>query len=330
MNSRLSSYEREFFLSRIITGILRYGKFEIRTPTKRTLLNASEIYMKTYNKCLKSYIYTDEQALKDMVDCGVWNEDNSENFDILPTKIENYKLQLFENILRPLYQDKIRIHLESCKKEYDKLLQIRHKFDYLTCEGIAHFAKWQYIISKSTYKNNVRYDWNKNTQHDILNYYYKNIITEEQIRELSKTQPWSSYWSARESCGSLFNKPSTELTSDQIRLIYWSSLHDQVYEQNETDPKKLLEDNDVFDGWLISRERQRKVEQKVNFIKNPKIANAQEIFIQAKTKEEAKEIQNMNTGRAKNNFLARIKKIKQEGEVKHHEFNDVKQRRYEK
>ena len=329
MNSLLP-HEREFFLLRVITGVLRYGKLEIRTPTKQVLQRASDIYNRTYKKCLKKKIYSDQDALRDMIVAGVWTEDHQAAFDILPNRIEDYKLQMFENILRPTYQDKIRIHLDSCKKEYGELLQKRHKFDYLTAEGIAHFAKWQFIISNTTYFRGKKYEWDKVTQYTALDYYYKNMLTEDHIRDLARNQPWSSYWSSRETCGSLFGKPATEMSTDQIRLVYWSNLYENTYQQNDHDPVKLIEDNDVFDGWMISKSRERKTEQRVGFIKNQKIANSQEIFIAAKTKEEAKEINQMNTGAAKQNILNRFKRIKQEGEVKHHEFADVQQRRYEK
>jgi len=330
MNSHLLNYEREFFLLRIITGSLPYGKLEIRQPNIYILQRASQIYSLTYKRCLKKDIYTDKDAVEDMIIGGLWTEEDQEALEILPERIESHKVQMFENILRPTYQDKIRIHLNSCKDQYNSLLQRRHKFDYLTCEGIAHFAKWQHIISNSTYQGKKRWKWATGNKYDALDFYYKHMITEEQIRDLCKSQPWSSYWSSREACGSLFSRPSSELTQDQVRLIYWSSLYDQVYEQTENDPEKLTEDNDVFDGWLIHKSRVRKAEQKAHFIKNPKIANAQNIFIAAKDKAEAREIQNMNTGRAKQTFLDRIKRIKQEGTVAHKDFADVQLSRYEK
>lgn len=323
-------HDREFFLLRIMTGILQYGKLEIRQPNKYLMSKAIQKYIKTYDRCKRKKLYTDEQALKDMEMYGLWTEDDQDNLEILPERIENYKVQLFDNILRPLYQEKIRLHLDSCKKQYDELFHKRHKFDYLTAEGISHLAKWQFIITNSTYYKNKRFNWKSGSKHNTLDFYYKNMVTEEEIRILCTSQPWSSYWSSKEMCASLFGSSTSDLTSDQLRLIYWSTLYDQVYDQDDVDPAKIIADQDIFDGWLITRGRKRKGDQKAGFIKNNKIANSQEIFIGASNKKEAKDIQNMNVGVSKSHMAQRLKVLKQEGEVKHHHFADVQKRRHEK
>lgn len=96
-----------------------------------------------------------------------------------------------------------------------------------------------------------------------------------------------------------------------------------------------MEDDDVFDGWLLARDKNMKADQ-ANFIKNPKIANSQEVYVNSNikglgsVKEQAREISGLNTVRGQNIVRNRFQRLDKEGAVKQQQFQDVRDRQFEK
>jgi hypothetical protein len=137
-------------------------------------------------------------------------------------------------------------------------------------------------------------------------------------------------WNAGKKQGSLFNKPSCELTKDQLSLSSYSTLYDNVYESHKCPNDKIIDDDDCLDGWLIEQRREnekdRKQQEVDSMIKNPKIANSQEIFVMAKDKRSAQDIYDLNDPMARNTIRARDQQIRSaDRQIKFTELNDVKQ-----
>ena len=61
---------------------------------------------------------------------------------------------------------------------------------------------------------------------------------------------------------SLFNRPSVELTKDQLSLSSYSTLYDNVYESHECPNEKIIDDDDCLDGWLIQQRRKSEKDRK--------------------------------------------------------------------
>lgn len=331
--SLLENRERDLFLYRILNDELWYNgkiKLLIKSPDLKILYRSQLVYNATYTKCIKRKLYSKEHIVEILKKNNIWTEDDDEIFEILPDRIDGFKINLFENIRRPLIQNKIKSQIESERKKYNELLNKKHKLDYLSIDGVANFAKHQYMISKCTYHNKKRWDWSSESVYNVLNYYYQNIISEEIIRDIAKNQPWNTMWSTRKICGGILRRKSTEITSDQARLFFWSQMYENAYQQDDVDPKILLSDDDLFDGWLLIKDRDKKSDNVEKSIKNPKIANSQEIFLSASTPQEAREIAGLNNGRAKQIIQQRFKKIQEEGSVPLHKFKDVQDRKYER
>lgn len=318
----------EELLYRILCGYITYNPgilLKIVSPSIEIRYKSCLVYDKVYSKAKNQNILSEEEVYKLMRERNIWTESDEKNFNLLPKHIEAFKLDLFNNITSPSVQNRIRPYLNRAKETYQKLLVKKHMYDYITVEGIAHFAKWQYIISKSTYRGKKRWNWGKGNTYEALNIYYSKLLSEEDIRKVARSPIWDSMFSKRD----IFGKPMIELTTDQQRLLSWSNIYQSVYEQADYPPKLLIEDDDVFDGWLLHNMKKRDQLNPEKVLPN-KIASSNEIFIKANTPEDVALINSMNSPKAKENIKERLEILKKEGEVAYHKFKDVQMRKFEK
>ena len=163
-----------------------------------------------------------------------------------------------------------------------------------------------------------------------MDYYNSNQISSDKFRLVARSEPWRSMWNIGKKQGNAFGKPACELSKDQISLSSYSSMYDNVYESSEAPDEKVIEDDDCLDGWFINQRReydkQKKKKQAEDMIKNPKIANSQEIFLMARDKQEAEKIYDINDPLVRNIIQDRQNTIKSsDKQIRFQEFNDIKQ-----
>jgi hypothetical protein len=137
-------------------------------------------------------------------------------------------------------------------------------------------------------------------------------------------------WGAGKKQSGVFGKPASELTRDQVALCSYSSMYDNVYESTESPDDKVIQDDDCLDGWFIHQKRehdkQKKKKQTDDMIKNPKIANSQEVFLMARDQEEANKIFDVNHPAVRGIIRDRQNTIQNAGkQISFTEFNDIKQ-----
>ena len=117
-----------------------------------------------------------------------------------------------------------------------------------------------------------------------------------------------------------------DLNTEQISLISFSLLYDNVYQSSECPPDAVVEDNDAIDGWLlIQKEKQAKTQKEKLLEKlHSQHEGAKDIFVMAKDGEDAQRINSLNTGHSRVIKDGRIKQMnKDEGDFDHYKFNDI-------
>ena len=325
-------YQRELFLARIKSGTVRVkvdGKtYIVGSPSADTEYGACEIYTETYHQCLEDGIMTDDDVYDILVERELWTDKQEHELNtIVPGHIDYWKVELFNSFLKSETKKKVRKYLAAVKEESDRLYTIRHQFDQHTCAGIANFMKTQYVLKECT--PNV--DWSALDFNKFLAHFYRVVLTSEQIRELSRTMPWSNEWSGLKKNGRIFDQ--TNLSPEQKALIMWSSMYDNIHESPDCPPDDIIADDDCLDGWLIVQRRKREAARNQTAVedhlsKNPKISGAQEVFVPAETAEDAKRIQDLNPAGAQRTVANRLNQIKEHGNVKHHHLSDIKRERH--
>lgn len=328
----MQPYLRDFFVSRICAGYLKYTKDNktliIKPPTELVMYDACCEYLEAYNDAKEEGLLTEEEIIVPLCDAGIWTHKMSEDYDNLPKIIEDTKVALLGYAFRPVELNKTRQILNKCRDEFNRLSRIRHSWDYTTCEGTASLVKWQYIIENSTFnKDGSKYEWDEISPSEVLAYYQENILSESIIRELVRNEPWGSIWSIKKKNGKIFDEP---MTQEQRTIIMWSLTYDIVHESPECPQEEIIEDDDMLDGWFIEQRRKRQKDKSKDYadslITNKKISGADEILVVAKSKKEIDSIHNMNNFGGELIRKRRLKQVEQEGEVPIMKFKDMQDR----
>ena len=332
---------RDFLLYRIICGYIKFGRLQIFCPTPQILYEANQVYLDTLNKAKELDIMNDSDLLQILIQEQLWTYDDEKNLNkVVIGHIDYWKKEIYKYWWKENDRNKYRKFLLAAKKEHERLFNIRTAYNYATCDGIAAYAKYQYIIENSTFLNGIKYDWDEQSPYAAMIYFQNNIIKEEELRDLSHNQPWEGMWIAGKREKSIFGKPSVELTSEQCRLIGWSSMYENIREHPEVPPEEIINDNDALDGWLIlqKEERDKKhFEKRIEGqIQNKKIQNADEIYIMANVEDDltkisqntidnANKIDEMNSIYSKMLKKQRFKIIDKLGQINEQALPDVKQ-----
>jgi hypothetical protein len=317
----MENHQREYFVSQIIYGakIMDFrGKTLIVQPlTIEQNYLANRVFKKVYDEALLSGIYTRNEMLEIMIEQGVWSQEDEDQIEKNKRLIEDTKLEIYKSFFNEPKKAKLKEKLERFKKDQHLLLGRKHANDQNDCEGIATYARWNWIIENTTYdENGNKYDFSDIGVALVLRKYNSETLEIEQFRELARTDPWRSMWFTSQSPESLFNRRTSELSSDQLGIISWSRLYDSV------------EDDDALDGWLI--EQRRKREKDKNKFKldgyDDKHQGADEVYIMASSEEEAAEVYSMNDAEGRMTVRSRAKTVKEaDGDlVNHRDFRDMK------
>jgi len=336
----MEPYEREFYISRICAGYIKYKinselSIYIRPLTIDQRYEANETFRDAYNEALLNEVITSEECMEMLKDLNLWSDEEEETLEKLNKDIEELKVQLYNASFRIELKNTIRKALAKAKNRFIELASKRAAYDFLTCKGYATYCRYNWTLENATkYPDNNVYDWKHVDLNTILAFYHREQLGDDQLRELAKTEPWRSIWASSKKNGAVFSQCGVELTEEQRSLIAWSSMYDNVYESMECPSDDVIEDDDMLDGWLIIQKRKREEEQKKssadNVIGNSKINNADEVFIMTDPKS-AKDVNDLNDPMARSSQKSRMKELKSRGKAgknttKHSKLKDVKQR----
>ena len=294
-----------------------------------------------YESLLEEYswdLMTDEQLYDYLIEEKLWSGENEHKLTDFKKNIEELQVKMFECAFQGKEKERTKKMIQMTRTKIKELNEKRHSFDNLCASGAATIEKNKYIIglgicNEKGKKLFNRFNFHKDTfplLDKIIIAYNKQTITMGQYRLMARTDPWRQYWGAKE-IGQIFSKPISQLTEEQLTLISWSRLYDSVYQHPKCPSDDVIEDDDCLDGFLIKDKRERekdKIGQTAEDIvsKNPKIRNAQEIFITAETPEDVKKINELNSPMGASIKRQRDKVIADKGKVKETELPDVKQR----
>ena len=322
-------------LCRILQGRLRCSLGDpalyIYEPTKEVLEESFDVYDQAYKDAYFKGVYLKDELVPILVENELWTPFDDREADKIEKQIEDHKVKAFEFFYKTRDLVNIKMVLRALEKDLLKYKSKKHTLDHISCEGVASFARSIWIISKTVYNlDKTPYDWSRHSISSLMDYYNSNQISSDQFRLVARSEPWRSMWNIGKKQGNAFGKPACELSKDQISLSSYSSMYDNVYESSEAPDEKVIEDDDCLDGWFINQRReydkQKKKKQAEDMIKNPKIANSQEIFLMARDKQEAEKIYDINDPLVRSIIQDRQNTIKSsDKQIRFQEFNDIKQ-----
>lgn len=239
-------------------------------------------------------------------------------------KIEDLKVDLYKGHLNPALTKKNKEMLKGVRIAHNKLINTKHSLDYLTLEGYAD------ILVKQE-ETRISCDLKRPTSFLLLQKLIEKIgtfINSAELRELARTEPWRPIWLAGKP--NPFGKPSIYLSELQVSLLSLSRLYDSAFEHPECPDDSVLDDDDMFDGWLLSQKRERdkdKHTKNTDKLLGTKYSHHDEIYLPAQSKEDAQKIHELNTFEGKLNKKKREVLLKNKKKLEERELPDVIEKR---
>ena len=150
-----------------------------------------------------------------------------------------------------------------------------------------------------------------------------NIITSSQYREIARKEPFRNMWVLSKT--NIYTNDPCEWTADQKSLLIYSKMYDNVYDHPEKPDDKVIEDDDMLDGWLakIRKENQQERKQKEANKLYDRGDGRGDLFVMT-NQENAKDIANLNDIHGQIRMKQRSKAIKERGRLEPHQLPDVK------
>ncbi len=276
-------------------------------------------------------MYEEDDLLKVLNQNLLWDKLDEEALAKTSIDEEAVKVKLYELFSRPTEREGCRRLLENVRTKRAELAGRKGTYDHMTCAAHAGMARLRFLMGRCLMTQQGTPVWQGSSfWHDdsalldgALAASMDGRLSEAQVRLVARTEPWRSLWSCREACGCFLPGPASDMTDEQRSVVVWSKIYDGAAENPEGPPDALMEDDDAFDGYLISSRNKRGQEQGKR--KTPdRISNADEVFIMAKDREEAKSIEEMNDEGAKRIKAMRNRHLQKHGAVLEAQMPDSK------
>lgn len=294
------------YLSRILSGFYLFlynnTRYKLVYPDIHIKYEAELYAQEEYENNKFNDWITEDNVIDSLVSMGIWTYNGDDNLKSLEKQIEDHKVDLYKNFLNPTKLKTLRRTLNNIKNTYNSLYNTRHFLDQFTVNGYSQYLKNQYILIHSLYTTNNKkvFESMEDTDYKLLTS-LSNIISENTIdisvfREIARNDIWKNYWSANSD--NLFDKSVINWTDEQKTLVVLTKMYDSAYQHPECPPDQVFEDDDMFDGWMIIQKREneknRNKSRTEKILEGKKLDKAGEVYIVASSKEEAKNIYDLN------------------------------------
>lgn len=330
----MNVYEREYFVSRIRSGYyhIKDGNIKIKVlpPTPEDEFLATELFMEVLDDLENSSVKTESEMNIWMIENGLWSEKDDLEIKKCQDKLDDIKLKMYRDRHIQEVVDGGRTALKIVKKALSDLRGRKEEYNSSTREGIAFNDKSLFLFERCCYVGNDRFDFSNVDSNPYYFAWLKQILREEQVREIARNDPWRHYWMLKEQSDLFQKHEGRDLNPDQKNLVVWSKMYDNVYESPESPSPEIIEDDDLLDGWFIHQ--RKKIEEGDNgdggiadrIGNNPRTAGAQEVAIIAKNQRDVDNINKLNTPVAMRNKANRINTVKAKGKATDLDFMDKK------
>ncbi len=304
--------KKQRLVSKIVSGVtyVEYNDsiYIVREPSALDKHIAERIYAEKLNEAKYMGINTTASINKILLDLGMWSETEEKLMKDLPKQIEQAKVDLYNAYVAFKSRDSPRKALLKLNSKLISLMLKKNIFRKHTAEGIADDCKHAYIICSNVtdYYGNKIWEAQEYSEQDgvlskfIIDMYIREQISEPQLRELCKTDPWRTLWGVGKSESSIFGHPASNLSQEQRAIIAWSRVYDNIYENPDCPPDEVIKDDDMLDGWLTLQGRKRDQNKSAKSSAASTGAKGDEVYYFAESQGDAQRIfeMNDNQGRA--------------------------------
>jgi len=316
----MKQQERDFLVAKLLSGIIYFkvkgDRYKIVPPTAEQKLLAEYISMEASSKLSFQQLLSEEDAEAYLSRMGIWTEEDEKNYEQSEDMVEDLKVALFKNQYNTAAQKTIRSQLAGVKGALLTALSKKLSIAHMTLENHRRNIKNQFLVAICSLDSDGSHVYGEKEFWDSDSYlmqrayaaWEEDIITPDQLREIARTEPWRSCWSVGQE--SIFSMPPASLSEKQKQAIMYSKMYDNAYQNPDCPPDEVIEDDDMFDGWMISERREREKNKKKKNLDKVTDQKGDEIFVMADSPEDADDIVDVNDYSEKMRLRDRMRQIK--------------------
>ena len=329
----MKQHEREYFIANLRSGAIAVNerglRLKIYTPTIDEECEANQVYANAYDVAFEDGMMSEDEMLEWMKSKGLWTQEDEDRVKGLQKDIDRLKIEIFNARNNENLREHIRTYIRAGEKQLRETSSKKHRHDVNTSEGLAAIEKMQWIIRHCTFLNSEVYDFDALSLDYVTSCYQAILLSESQIRELSRSEPWRSLWSVHEDAGCrLFADNGRMLSIEQKNIVIWSHMYDNIHESPDCPSEDIIDDDDMLDGWLIIQRKKRekdKAEQEFeDSTMNSKIKSADEVFVMANSSKDIERIESMNDLSSRMIKRQREAQVRKQGALQQADFQDEK------
>jgi hypothetical protein len=291
-----------------------------------------------YQETIKDNLYNDWILLKDteviLIENGLWHISDDDVIKNLDKKLENLKVELFQNFIQVSKRKELKKQINNTNKNRVKLITTKHSMDDHTLEAYAGRIRNEYIIMNSLYTiNNKKVFRNKKIcsqsasfLNDVAAELVGFIPSVDVLKKLARSESWKSYWTSGNKAN-IFPGSSCSWTDEQRALINITRMYDSVMEHPECPSQDIIDDDDALEGWMIFQKRKNEAEKnksKADAMVSKNMSKASEVYMVASSKEEYDQIYTANSMESKNRMKEKFAIVSANEKVHEHELPDVR------
>ena len=327
----MKQHERDYFVSRIRSGKYRIQIFkkelEILSPTIEDEYYINKAYMDGMESSLYEGFKTNEEMVSWMVEKNLWSYNEDADLKVHRQKEKDLKIDIYNARNSIKLRERVRSEIRNTEFQVSKLNQKKSAYYNNTCEGIATVEKISEFLKRCTFFKGELYDFEELPVDLVSSKYYSLFLTERQIRDLARNEPWRTIWNLNDTNSVLlFNNGDRELSHDQKNIMVWSKMYDNVQESMDCPQDDIIKDDDMLDGWFLVQGKKRDEERSKSEVDNlnPKVAGSQEVYLMANSKEDRRRIDSLNSFESSVIKKQREQVIKSKGSASQLDFPDEK------
>ena len=255
--------------------------------------------------------------LDELIELGGWSEEEEFNLTKkFPENLDQMKLDYYKRFYNEQAKNEIKKHIIRLDRKITELLLKKNELYHFSCEHIRENAYLSYIIESSV-EANVEL---------LVQLYQKEQLDQEEIRKISKSSSWRIIWMSSTEKASIFGVSAGDLTKQQLDLISYSRMYDNVYQSMECPTEEIIEDDYALDGWFVEQRIKRKDENaKKTGDKLAEKTGGNEVFVPVGNKKESQKVSDMNSSYGKGVIKSITKDLSKSSEVDDLKLSHVKQ-----
>ena len=244
------------------------------------------------------------------MELGLWSQQEEEDYLQGFEDLQQMKMDYFDAFVFEGRRTKIKRAIETKTNQLNIAFQKKIYLSEYTCEYARDEAYAYYLFR------------DKDCPFMFSRKFLSSRMSEEDIRALYFDSTWRMIWGVSKDAKSIFGVSSNQLNDNQLSLLYWSKLYDNIGESMDAPSNAVMKDPLAVDGWFIKQAKKRETEDKKNALPNQ---NAGEVFVMASSQKEIKEINSLNSAEGKQVLKSRARDLANKGELDERQFSHVKQ-----